>query len=691
MFDSPAPFTAERLPSPPLSAWSSLPSGSSPSSTPLTSFDTPSNDSGAFTPAVTASTAFTTPDLAGSGWEKEVKLQRIGDAPSTFPVGFDQLDTEYIRESKEEKPRSFEWEVYADSSDSTATPKLFKRRLGPTEVSYYLGSRGEGVEGGVNDMYLHLGFKARSHLMQPDRILDVWTEIVSRHAFLGARVEFKDYYDVHFCYEPHKTPSEARIKAASLLDLRTNQDGKALLDLYLNGPRTLSDERLAYLVISTPEMTFTPDDPTSEEEYDFFLFSTHFLGDGMALHGTANEFFSLLADSPSPESGIEARNIEARNIEAIKAARGEVAPSAAILQPSTSFLPPAMESKLLSSATWGKFGWTGARVDFARDQGALIGGHSFPRARLGTRQTLVPTVSFDSTKTKRILAACKAHGVTIAHAAFALSNAAYIRSVAKVEGEDRRKPQLPVMIYSALNVRPYLEKSEADWYHIAIGYYNIILPSFLPSTLTPSAYFWHQALSVRRQTSKVVKTPLLAARTALMALERERRSIGWERADEEKRKREREVQELEGSLQGLGIGLEKEEEGEEAKRVKEAERLAQEEKETAAKTFAEKKEGREALSKAPSNALLGLSMLGNLDGMYKHGDYHGIQLHTLTTGSRQRPGALLLFAYTFAGKLWFSLGYDANGFADRSVEKWWDELLKGVDEFLLEEPTPIVA
>ena len=55
----------------------------------------------------------------------------------------------------------------------------------------------------------------------------------------------------------------------------------------------------------------------------------------------------------------------------------------------------------------------------------------------------------------------------------------------------------------------------------------------------------------------------------------------------------------------------------------------------------------------------------------------------LSTGSRQRPGALLLFAYTFAGKLWLCLGYDQNGFAENVIESWWSEVLKGVDEFLL--------
>lgn len=52
-----------------------------------------------------------------------------------------------------------DWDVYSadpkyssELSLTRAGRQCFKRRMGPTEVSYYLGSRGEGVESGVNDM-----------------------------------------------------------------------------------------------------------------------------------------------------------------------------------------------------------------------------------------------------------------------------------------------------------------------------------------------------------------------------------------------------------------------------------------------------------------------------------------------------------------------------------------------------------
>jgi hypothetical protein len=89
-----------------------------------------------------------------------------------------------------------------------------------------------------------------------------------------------------------------------------------------------------------------------------------------------------------------------------------------------------------------------------------------------------------------------------------------------------------------------------------------------------------------------------------------------------------------------------------------------------------------ATAKAPANALIGLSLLGNLDGIYKHQDFESIKMHTLTTGSRQRNGGMLLFGYTFVGKLWLSLGYDEEGFEKQTVDEFWEGLRAAVDEFL---------
>lgn len=205
----------------------------------------------------------------------------------------------------------------------------------------------------------------------------------------------------------------------------------------------------------------------------------------------------------------------------------------------------------------------------------------------------MPTISYDSTATKKALSACKKNSTTISHALFALSNIAYIRSTPAGEGKGERKERLPSMLYSALNVRPFL-KGSGDHFHIAIGYYNIILPSFLPSTISAAEAFWHRASVVRKQTSDVVKSKWMAPRAKLMALERERRAIGFELEDERRRQEKRaEEGGLSKALLGLGIGMG----GEvpETVLVERREPPVQEKKKVV----------------APSTALMGLSMLGS--------------------------------------------------------------------------------
>ena len=73
-----------------------------------------------------------------------------------------------------------------------------------------------------------------------------------------------------------------------------------LIDAYLNGDRTLSNDRLSYLIISSDGAnTNTPTNHSLEsvKNYDLMICATHFLGDGMALHQFANDFFVILGSS----------------------------------------------------------------------------------------------------------------------------------------------------------------------------------------------------------------------------------------------------------------------------------------------------------------------------------------------------------------------------------------------------------
>ena len=87
----------------------------------------------------------------------------------------------------------------------------------------------------------------------------------------------------------------------------------------MNGPRTLSNDRLSYLIVSrTPTSDSYPSPPQTPSvaeldaslelmagermhEYEWFMCAAHFIGDGMALHAFANDFFGLLGSSMSDQ------------------------------------------------------------------------------------------------------------------------------------------------------------------------------------------------------------------------------------------------------------------------------------------------------------------------------------------------------------------------------------------------------
>ena len=198
-------------------------------------------------------------------------------------------------------------------------------------------------------------------------------------------------------------------------------------------------------------------------------------------------------------------------------------------------------------------------------------------------------------------------------------------------------------MYSAVNLRPYLQARplHPSYWFLSIGYFNVILPNFIPRSLQPSSTFWHRARAAKEQSAKVAKAPMFVSRCRLTAEERVQRARMWAKEDDE---RER------GTYKPP----------------------------PPAPTSAQPTKPR-----APSEALIGLSLLGNLDGTYKHATFPAFKLHSLTTGSRQRAGGMLLFGYTFAGKFWVSLGYDENGLDKEVVETFWKNALQVMDEFLL--------
>lgn len=147
-----------------------------------------------------------------------------------------------------------------------------------------------------------------------------------------------------------------------------------------------------------------------------------------------------------------------------------------------------------------------------------------------------------------------------------------------------------------MNLRPQLHSHSNSYWFLAVGYFNVVLPSFVPRALPLERVFWHRALSAKQQSARAAG-PFVRSRAQQMAEERGRRARRWAREDD-------------------GVPADPADE------------------EVALATGAET---------APSRALVGLSLLGNLDGIYKHANYAPLTLHTLTTGSRQRSGGMLIF------------------------------------------------
>jgi len=200
------------------------------------------------------------------------------------------------------------------------------------------------------------------------------------------------------------------------------------------------------------------------------------------------------------------------------------------------------------------------------------------------------------------------------------------------------------MMYAAMNIRPFFPKPIHDSYwFLAVGYFNIILPNFIPASCDVSKTFWHRARKAKEQSFRAANSPMIQSRNREMAIKRGKQSRTWAKEDDEKE---------------AGVRIS-----------------------SAPKTASDKPP---SPPRIPSVALLGLSLLGNLDGIYKHANFPDIKLHTLTTGSRQRHGGMLLFGYTFAGKLWISLGYDENGFDRGTVDLFWANVHAAVHELLIQ-------
>ncbi|KAK1230651.1 hypothetical protein PQX77_006234 [Marasmius sp. AFHP31] len=402
-----------------------------------------------------------------------------------------------------------------------------------------------------------------------------------------------------FWFTPHSNLEAALSDSRDTIRFKNDPKEKLISD-YMDGPRSISSNSLSLLIISEPNSQIEG----NEGEYDLLMCAPHYLGDGASLHQCTHELLTLLA-SPMTDSDLE---------------EGIFFPASWVND-----LPLALEDRIsVPSNRWAK---AASDVNLIKTLQKEIGGHTFSRTQRGPQRTVLKEVSFTEVQTSAILTRCKSHNVTINHALFALCNIAWARMNSKPEAVKD-----PLMMYTAINLRPFLLPHPATTYwFVALSYYNVVLPAYLPPT--PSV-FWLRTQGVKAHTRKIVQSPFLPSRALAMAQTRASRAQGKPNP-------------------------------------------------TAASHAPVTVTGTIPEPAPPSACLLGLSLIGNLDSTYTRSSYPSITLHTVTTASRQKAGGLLLLEHTFGKKLWLHLCWDEMGFQEGQIEGFWKHLQDAVAEYLI--------
>lgn len=272
------------------------------------------------------------------------------------------------------------------------------------------------LHGVSDDRYVHHGIRATREALAPQRVRLAWALQLVRHPLLASTISMRSYDDVAFLHNGPRSVDAALVAADARLkyfDDSTPQSLREmdLVDAYLNGPRTLGNDMLACLVVRAGTQRVAEQygaaGPASAGDaslvsFEIMLCTTHFVGDGMALHTFMNELYTLLGGSMSAE------DIADELYHAVERGTG---------------LPPPLEDRLGLN----KFQAVVGAVAQQRADAALLGGQVLPARKGLTRHTLVPTMAYDPDATRLALAKCKANGVTVAHAVFALCAVAWAR------------------------------------------------------------------------------------------------------------------------------------------------------------------------------------------------------------------------------------------------------------------------
>ncbi|KAJ6623687.1 hypothetical protein B0H10DRAFT_1909040 [Mycena sp. CBHHK59/15] len=506
----------------------------------------------------------------------------------------------------------------------------YSRYLSPNELSYFLPSRAYGL----NDMFMQVIFRASPELVSPLRLRIVWAIMRLRHTLLASRIEMKPgcYDEAQFIYTPPSSPTCALEEAEANITIYDGKTGAELFEDLLNGPRKLSAERLSRLEIVGIDVS-----PTLAE-YHMSVMTLHSVND--SLHRLSNNVLELVGGSAAPGGPPRTDAELARLLELEWTTRwGQPRTDDVIVPPAEARLP--LPHNKFQEAAW--------KIDHENVQRRSIGGHVFPRISSPVAKQVMRRKTFTIDETVAIVAKCKSKRITLSSAIFALVNLAWIRTEEKYPQFAAPKT-LPMMMYTAVSLKQHLTPitsplSSTDLC-LMLGYCNIVLPAFLPSSGTDrSSAFWARARATQSQLHKHTRSPLLLGRSQMVGVQRARRAKAFAKQDDE----------ANGTLPP----------------------------QTTQRIPAP------ASNSVPSAALIGLTHIGDLSTVYRQELYPTIEFLDGVGHVRKAKGGILLSTRTIRKHFILALGFDSAGFAPGVVEEFWENLVSGMYEFILECSSPL--
>ncbi|KAJ7653244.1 hypothetical protein DFH06DRAFT_529718 [Mycena polygramma] len=510
---------------------------------------------------------------------------------------------------------------------------VYSRKLGQNELSYFLPSRACGL----NDMFMRVTFRAPPALVTPFRLCVAWAILRLRDSLLACKVDMApgEYDDARFIYIPPSSPKHALEEAAQTFAFHDTETDDDLERDYLTGPRHLSAQCLSRMDVARQRRL-----SNGLAEYSLVFTSLHAITDGTSVDGST---VLHIIGGPATPGGPPRSDAELLNILETEWSQRWAVPR--LSQGSFEAVTPPTEARLPKPRS--RFQAAALKIDYANLQRRAIGAHAFPRIpSQAIKQTSVE-VRFTRAQTAVLQARCRSEQVTLQNTVFVLCNFAWMRT-AQNYPEINAPKTLPMLFYTAINLRQHLERISplTSDMTLALGFGNIVLSAFMPSSVDPHALFWLRARSVQSQMRKQTQSPLLLQRSKLASAERSHRAKAFAKQDDE----------ADGTLPP-------------SPQTKKAPAPA----------------STPGTVNVPSVALLGVSHLGDFTPRYPPERHPAVEFLDFTGHSRKAKGGILLFTRRTRGRFAMWLDYDAAAFPPGLIEEFWGNLVGGADEFLLKE------